>query len=372
MTAASDRGAIDLAERLLTLLEEGGFAATYKYAVLLAIMDVCMERTSANGLAPDTITTRQLAERVTELYWPHSLPYITRGHDKVLLQNTARNAQAVVISRITKFRELYAPDPGVPISRARSATGNRFETLLRFVEWKLIEMPLPRLQHIGHHEDRFLYKINWDRSIKPRLVKAYQRGDNDEFDNRIMLRPSVGEHLVSLHGLLRPIIHRRWAAMVARINRLEEARLESFLFGEERISMEPVRNLLKEIQRGRCFFCHKDIRGAAEVDHFIPWARYPDNGLDNLVLTHALCNQAKRHYLACEDHVERWVDRFSDREYNEIIASGARSLSWDRNIERTLGIGRAIYLRLPAHANLWISGKDFSGADPERLQSVLR
>lgn len=60
--------AIGFAERVVALLDEGAFTATYKYAVLLGLLDVVMERTSAKGEPPSVVTTRELAEKVTELY----------------------------------------------------------------------------------------------------------------------------------------------------------------------------------------------------------------------------------------------------------------------------------------------------------------
>src|SRR4051812_44277992 len=83
-----DRGAIRLAERLIQLLGRGGFTATYKYAVLIGLMDLCMELTGATGAPPEMITTRQLAEKVIELYWPQCAPY----DDKVgvLRQNSSK------------------------------------------------------------------------------------------------------------------------------------------------------------------------------------------------------------------------------------------------------------------------------------------
>src|SRR6201999_3726307 len=70
-----DRTALRLAERLIQLLDRGGFNATYKYAVLIALTDLCMELTGATGLPPEMITTWQLAEKVIELYWPQCAPY---------------------------------------------------------------------------------------------------------------------------------------------------------------------------------------------------------------------------------------------------------------------------------------------------------
>lgn len=65
---------VAFAERVLALLDQGTFVATYKYAVLLALMDLCPEGTQRDGAAPDCVTTRQLAEKVVELYW--------RGRDR--------------------------------------------------------------------------------------------------------------------------------------------------------------------------------------------------------------------------------------------------------------------------------------------------
>ena len=76
MTAPDERGAIGFAEKVLELLEDGRFTATYKYAVLLALMDVCLERTEASGAPPRHGHDRQLAEKVVELYWPHTMPFV--------------------------------------------------------------------------------------------------------------------------------------------------------------------------------------------------------------------------------------------------------------------------------------------------------
>lgn len=80
------------------------------------------------------------------------------------------------------------------------------------MEWKLIEMPLPRLRIIGGQEDPFLYTIGWAPSIQRSEVRGYEKGEAS-FDNRILLRPNVGEYLVQLNGLLRPLIHRQWASL---------------------------------------------------------------------------------------------------------------------------------------------------------------
>ena len=64
------RDLISFAEKVLELIDEGRYTATYKYAVLLALIDLCLERTQASGAPPDVLTTHQLAEKIIEIYWP--------------------------------------------------------------------------------------------------------------------------------------------------------------------------------------------------------------------------------------------------------------------------------------------------------------
>ena len=176
------------------------------------------------------------------------------------------------------------------------------------MEWKLIEMPLPRLQTIGTSVDPFIYLINWERDIPYRDVIRYQKGLGG-FDNRILLRPRIGEFLVRLNGLLRPLIQHRWAGMVAALNHQEDSRLEDFLFGVERLDLSVARVPLWEIQEGRCFYCQGRIREPKEshVDHFIPWSRYQENGLSNLVVADLKCNGNKSDFLGAVDHMDRWL-----------------------------------------------------------------
>ena len=99
-------------------------------------------------------------------------------------------------------------------------------------------MPLPRVQIIGTSPDPFIYDIGWDSTIKRPDI------DHQSFSREIRFKPTVSEYLVQLNGLLRPLIQRKWAAMVARLNRLEDARLEKVLFGFDRVATVKVRSAL--------------------------------------------------------------------------------------------------------------------------------
>jgi hypothetical protein len=370
MTPEADHGALAFAEKLLTLLDEGRITATYKYAVLLALMDVCLERATQKGEAPTLVSTRQLAEKVVELYWPHSVPYTGGAEARVLQQNRpsadrATGGQAAIVREIVAFRQRLGGDASAPLARARARNGASYERLVRTVEWKLVEMPLPRLQEVGGMQHRFIYVISWDASIKKRQF------DDPSFDNGILLVGRAGDHLVRLAGLLRPLIQRHWAAAVARFNRglIPDAQLDRFLFGADRVDLGPVRQPLRELQSDRCFYCHRRLRDDAQVDHFVPWSRYPNNDIENLVVADGRCNNAKHDHLAAVEHVSAWR-QWTDERRADLEAIAAKAL-WDSARHRSLAVARAIYLRLPDDARLWRSPSEFATVDRSLLLQAL-
>ena len=367
---ASEDDTIAFAEKVFALLDETRYTTTYKLAVLLGLMDLCMENTTASGGPPDLVTTRQLAEKVTEIYWPHTLPYGSARTAGVLRQGSS--GQAEILSCIEEFRSSLK-DGSVPLIRARVSAGTAYSRLLDQIEWKLIEMPLPRLQTIGTTVDPFMYQINWDKDISYRDVTGYQKG-NGGFDNRILLKPRIGEYLVRLNGLLRPLIQRRWAGMVAALNHQEDSRLENFLFGTQRLDLSQTRGPLWEIQERRCFYCQERIREPKQshVDHFIPWARYQENGLSNLVIADVKCNGNKSDFLAAVEHMERWLGRFrSPSSVSSDLETLAEKIRWDLSPQRTVSVARAIYLRLRSDAKLWRIGRQFVNAEPPRISKLF-
>jgi hypothetical protein len=240
--------------------------------------------------------------------------------------------------------------------------------LLEAVEWKLIEMPLPRLQVMGGVQDEFIYRIGWDKDVTAADTRAAG------FDARLHFVGRAAEYLVQLSGLLRPLVEAKWANRILRFNRemLSDAGLSEFLFGAERVSLAPARTVLRELQRDRCFYCGRRLGGTADVDHFVPWARWPDNGLENLVAAHQGCNNSKRDFLAATQHIEAWLPRFREGESDaRALGEAAIDLGWDSHPERTLSVARAIYLRLPEATRLWVARDAFEAADPGRLADLL-
>src|SRR5205823_3843774 len=102
--------------------------------------------TDSDGAAPDLLTTRQLAVKIVELYWPHTRPWATAA----LRQSSGPGGgQAEIVAAIERFRAAAASHGSTPLAEALAPAPARYRRLLDFVEWKLIEMPLPRLQTIS-------------------------------------------------------------------------------------------------------------------------------------------------------------------------------------------------------------------------------
>ena len=104
------------------------------------------------------------------------------------------------------------------------------------------------------------------------------------------------------------------------------------------------------------------------MDHFIPWVRHPDNGIENLVVADQRCNNNKRGFLAAGEHVEHWAARFSGDSgaLSQQLSEIAQRSGWERHPERTLNTARAMYLRLPDGVRLWVRKREFVPVGDQR------
>jgi len=378
MSAGDDR-TIALAERILNILDEGTFTATYKYAVLIGLIDLCIENTSKGLVPPQSVTTRQLAWKVLELYWAHAVPFRVGKNEIFLKQNQQK--QATVVNLIKDFRDAI----GISTTLTEAISGDlcEVERLVKGIERVLIEQPLPRLQIMGASEDRFLYNISWKRDdVDTRMCKSsavrkeiskYLKGVDDNFDNIIRFMPGIPELLVRLNGLLRPLLQRSWASMVAKMNALEESKLESFLFGINREALGKLRPYLCELQRNRCFYCQGRLGKDVEVDHFIPWSRYPNNEIYNLVAADKKCNGWKSYHIASAEHLEKWFARYREASGEmTAITDIAKRFTWEIEPSKSRSIASSVYSGLSENYMLWREGnKGFIKNDRNRIISII-
>lgn len=372
-TAGGSDASIAFGQRVLSLLETGSFTASYKYAVLLALLDAVLEATDEHGRAPTVLHGRDIGRRVLELYWPQATPFTGTGP---LAQSPfARNpSRRDIVGKIDDFRRAHRIPEHAVMARVRHANPGAFAALERDVVATVVRNPIPRLQTMGNahpaEEQRFIFKYGWDSEIREPRVSS------EDFDDRMHLVGVAGDHLASLAGLLRPVIQREWLQFVAKRNSadVEELRLQRYLFGADRIGLGALVEPLRALQHGRCFYCDGEPSGRWEVDHFLPWSRLADDKLDNLVLAHRRCNNDKRAALAAVGHLSRWLRRFDPTgPASRGLDAIASDLAWPRRPDATLGAARALYLHQPDGTPLWVAARGHvEPLDRDRVQAAMR
>ncbi len=293
---------------LQRLLQEGSFVATYKHALLLSIADVCVEKGDDTG-ERFRISTAELAEKFITYYWRQAVPYHPVGCNQagvVLKQNTGR--QAAVISAISKAREAYG---GSLAQLKRNPPA--WEAIKRRVAETIRIMPLWKLQTVGGQKLEFLYDgVRGDETV-------------------IELKEGVCYCFRLFYGLVHELVRGSWLRFVRNINENKSllgtaTDLSDFMFGSGRASLEVYRPILVEYQHGDCFYCLRPLKDRSDVDHFIPWSRYPVDFGHNFVLAHGTCNVKKADRLAATEHLEKWCYR--NEEYGDELAAAFR----ERNI----------------------------------------
>lgn len=340
MSAPTAEQQVQFLLQLQRLLDESLFSATYKYALLLAIADVCVELGDDSG-EPFQISIEDLAVKFVFTYWRQAKPYEPlggTGAGRVLKQNTGR--QAAILGAIEDASRQY----GSLGALMRDALA--WERLVGRVAGTVAKMPLWKLQHVGGQTLDFLYS----------------QSAADEARADIELKPGIAYCFRRFHPLVRDLVTTAWTRFVRGVREnadlLQEGHeLGEFLFGSPREALSAVRPVLTELQHGTCFYCGAVMKEAGEVDHFVPWSRYPVNLGHNFVLAHRRCNEDKSDRLAAVPHLERWSLRNAD--HGTALAAEFSSLQLAHDLPATRRIARWAYDQADsAHAQVWVTGKN--------------
>ncbi|HEX6921762.1 MAG TPA: HNH endonuclease signature motif containing protein [Actinomycetes bacterium] len=368
MTGVEPMEPLGFAQLLMDVIDEGRRTATYKLAVLLALVDTATLAVDRTGRPPERVSTRDLARRVVHLYWPQVRPYpLTSESDIELRQST--QPRAVTVDAVRDLREAAAAVGAGTASLAEMRLPELFQKTLDTVELNLVRMPLGKLQRPqGFSESgasdypRFLYDDTpFHEGVRMRDLKASRL--------HVELQPGVADWLVSLSGLVRPLVELHWTRAVARLNHreLHEDGLREFLFGSSRTALARLVPGLQDMQQGCCFYCNGRLRpGEIEVDHFVPWSRVPNDALTNLVLADRRCNNSKRNHLADLTLLERWWSR-SAGPLHEISSR----TDWPVQTLESIQMARAVYVHAPDGTHLWSQPGVFTLLERSRLTTVL-
>ena len=274
---------------LQRILQEGSFTATYKFALVHALADLSVESGDDSG-APLPIHLRDLGERLVVLYWRQVTPWPGASATEALTQHTG--GTAAVLRRVRETQAQYDDR----LHRVRTRDGE-WTDLVKDVSQVVRKYPLKLLQRVGTEEHEFLYA----NEVHGRGAEAH-----------IILKEGIAYCFRAFYPLILDLVQGAWARFVRKQNPNllgEKAELREFLFGAERSTLLSARKPLLEFQDGSCFYCRRRIRENPEVDHFIPWSRYPTDLGHNFVVAHQACNSRKSDHLAADKHLERWLAR---------------------------------------------------------------
>lgn len=322
------------------LLSEGDFVASYKFALLHSLADLSVLKGDDTG-APLTLTTDEIAEQFVQLYWQQAKPFPLSGSGSeiVLKQNTG--LQAKVINKIEAAHGIC----GGSLYRLRQDMP-AWRSLVDKIATTVQNMPLWKLQTVGSESLEFLYENKGESST-------------------IRLKAGVAYCFRAFYPALCSMFRSAWVDYLRRHNSANlggAADLQEFMFGCERGNLKDFAPILREIQRGECFYCHSRLNTGTDVDHFIPWSRCRSDLGHNFVLVHHKCNNRKSDHLAFEGHLEKWATRNANLrvEMEEVFSEASLA----HNMDATLNMARWAYSHTEqAGGQVWIRDKEFKHLD---------
>lgn len=346
----------ELVRHALALLDEGRRSATYKPALLLALVELALER--ADGADVLSLSLADIADRVMELYWQQTRPHPDSAAG-VLRQ--VRSAGSGITGAILQLRAASGCAVNASLGQVRLTHPDAYEHCRKAVARTLAMQPIPRLQRPGPggQYPRFLYD---DGGF---IAQAGWRGHGEP---RVVLRPGVAQALAAGAPVLRRAVEDVWTREVVSINALQtqEEMLRSFLFGADRAQLAPVADALRDIGHNRCFWCDATLT-KAHVDHVIPWSHHPSDDLFNLVLADPVCNSDKRDRLVAADRIEQWTRR----DLGE-LAQIATDLRWPLDTQRSARVALSAYRHLPFGIPVWEGRKALQPFDEQQRMDVQR
>ncbi|MEY4173662.1 MAG: hypothetical protein RI900_827, partial [Actinomycetota bacterium] len=179
-----------LIERLLRVVDEGRRTATYKMALLLGLIDAVACLPGENR-----IPTRLIAERVLEVYFPQTRPFVDRdGTERVPRQIS--NKSSTVLAAVQRLRADGAAVGAKTLAELRRHLPAAVETALDAVEDTFVRYPIPLLQVVGATTVPFLYEVEWAEGTSVKSLRS--RGADT-----VCLLDGVADRLVVLGPMLR-------------------------------------------------------------------------------------------------------------------------------------------------------------------------
>ncbi|MEL0613139.1 HNH endonuclease [Marinomonas arenicola] len=343
---------LDFIAYIQRMLVEGDFSATYKFALLHAIADVCVEQTSSSTPSPLieqgklAISLPTLADKLLTLYWHHAMPFSAEhtGESALLKQNTGAQSKVISVlfecqqNNIRTMRQLkQSPHYKAAFSAAMST---------------LKTGPLWRLQILARQEECFLY--------------PHELFGVGKEPKSIVLNAGIAQCFRRFYDLVVYLARNAWLQKIQSIKHNQvligrQSQLQEFLFGVDRNALTKAKPVLIDLQANQCFYCRKPMKSDVEVDHFIPFSRYANDLGHNFVAAHRSCNNNKRDFLAASLHRTRWQEQ-NLVTHNQIISNELGNY-FHCDADTSLAVSNWAYqVAESSNAKLWLGINEFEEA----------
>ncbi|WP_055476078.1 HNH endonuclease [Gordonia sp. HS-NH1] len=330
-----------LGQKLVAILESGRRTATYKLAVLVALLDLAVESVPENPEAPVDIDLDELTSRVIELYWRQMRPL-----DGNQLRQSS-DGRGVILDAVAGLRSQTTGPRELGVGLIASRDSGAYMAAHSRVKRTLIRYPLKLLQNLtfGDENERFLYDDSWMGTDSRTAVASH--------GNRLTLFPGVCLTLARLAPLLKPAFQLAWVDDVRRMNKAvldDGPDLAGHLFGADRVSLQRAGDALADKFGPSCFYCGTTTTRVRHIDHVLPWSRVGIDGLTNLVTACQSCNINKSDRLPAPVHVERALDRG-----RKVLDEIAAEINWPSHYDRVVAAGHGLYATQPVNTPVWLS-----------------
>ncbi len=315
------------------ILQSGSFSSTYKFALLISLSRLAIEKGENSGKSLSLEYT-EIAEKFIELYWKQAVPYTFDDQGQLIL-NQNNGKQAAIVKRIIEHRKNYS---SLGVLRRDSWV---WLALLNEVKIIVRKMPVTFLQNINGQNFEFLYQL-------------------DQCGKQLILLPQVMYCLRQFSEIIEELCQKRWIDYIRKnstnvpiLHKLPN--LEQFMFEPSRNQLNAVASVLVELQDCKCFYCNKPMKkGNYAVDHFIPWSMYPSDTGHNFVLADSSCNSKKSNLLASDEFLHKWQER--NEEHNLIIVDQISVLGFLTDKERSHKVAEWAYEQGKANNYLMWNG----------------
>lgn len=340
---------IEFLKKIQSLFEDSFFQATYKYALLIALTDLAIEYGEDSGKEL-FIDKKLIGKRFAELYWTQIQPFPSgvSGCISGVLFHSDKNDHVKVVKDLLEL--------------SKEAKTNDFLAAQKNPHWPSTLSEVSKtvwaypILHLQDDSNQFLY-------------------EHPTLRNGLVLKPGVAYCLRKFSEYIIQYARSGWIEHIKKTKRNQKILgvdndLESFLFGSTRKQLTSVRDFLIDHQSGRCFYCNNAANSECDIDHFIPWKKYPRNLAQNLVLACPSCNRSKSDMLAAKIHLDNWLDK--------VLSNDARSLEINKigfisDRECTYKVSSWAYTNgVESHALAWDRPNNKISMDKGYLEAIAK